>query len=131
MGIAGRSYDFLLVEQLDRVLRLTINRPDRRNAISRALQAELIDAVEAGAADASVHAVIIRGAGTCFCSGYDVSSAQDAPQVSLPRRAIETVAMARAWSRLWNAPLPVIAQIHGQCLAGCTDSALHCDLMRV
>jgi enoyl-CoA hydratase len=131
MSMAERSYDFLLVEQLDRVLRLTINRPDRRNAIARAVQAEIIDAVEAGAGDPSVHAVIIRGAGTCFCSGYDVSSSQDAPQVSLPRRAVETVAMARAWSRLWNAPLPVIAQIHGRCLAGGTDLALHCDLILV
>jgi enoyl-CoA hydratase len=132
MGIAERSYDFLLVEQIDRVLRVTINRPDRRNAISPAVQGEIIDAVEAGAADAGVHALIIRGAGTSFCSGYDVSSSEDgsaAPQVSLPRRAVETIAMARGWSRIWNAPLPVIAQIHGHCLAGGTDLALHCDLI--
>jgi enoyl-CoA hydratase len=133
MDIAESRHEFLLVERLDRVLRLTINRPDRRNAISRALQAELIDAVEAGAADAGIHAVIIRGAGPSFCSGYDVSSSQaeGSADISLPRRAVETIGMARGWSRIWNAPLPLIAQVHGHCLAGGTDLALHCDLIIV
>lgn len=133
MGIDELSFDFLLVEQVDRVLRLTLNRPDRRNAISRAVQAEIVDAVEAAAGDPGVHAVIIRGAGSCFCSGYDIGPARDdsPAEVSVPRRAIETVATGRAWSRIWNAPVPVIAQIHGHCLAGGTDLALHCDLILV
>lgn len=134
MGVAEKSYEALLLEQIDRVVRITLNRPARRNAISRAVQNELIDAVEACAQDASVHAVIIRGAGKSFCSGYDVTPSGEAgheaaAQVSLPRRAVETVAMARGWSRLWNTPLPVIAQVHGHCLAGGTDLALHCDLI--
>jgi enoyl-CoA hydratase len=129
-----RGYEALLVEQFDRVTRITLNRPDRRNAISRALQGEIIAAVEACAQDPTVHAVIIRGAGKSFCSGYDVTPSDEAGHaaavdVSLPRRAIETVAMARGWSRIWNAPLPVIAQVHGHCLAGGTDLALHCDLV--
>lgn len=134
MAVAEKSYDTLLVEQIDRVVRLTLNRPDRRNAISRAVQIEIVDAVETSAQDPGVHAVIIRGAGKSFCSGYDVTPSGEAghgaaAEVSLPRRAVETVAMARGWSRLWNAPLPVIAQIHGHCLAGGTDLALHCDLV--
>jgi len=134
MGIAETSFDTLLVEQIDRVLRITINRPERRNALNRAVQADLIDAVEGAAADSSVHAVIIRGAGKAFCAGYDVSSSSEAghaaaTEVSLPRRAVETVNMARGWSRIWNAPIAVIAQVHGACLAGGTDLALHCDLV--
>lgn len=134
MGIAEQSFDTLLVEQIDRVLRITINRPDRRNALSRAVQTDLIAAVEGAASDPSVHAVIIRGAGRSFCSGYDVTPSGEAGHaaaaaVSLPRRAVETVAMARGWSRIWNAPLSVIAQVHGHCLAGGTDLALHCDLV--
>lgn len=134
MRVADRTFDTLLVEQIDRVLRITINRPERRNALNRAVQAELIDAVEGAAGDPSVHAVIIRGAGKSFCSGYDVTPAGDAghgaaAQVSLPRRAVETVAMARGWSRIWNAPVAVVAQVHGHCLAGATDLALHCDLV--
>jgi enoyl-CoA hydratase len=115
-------------------VRITLNRPDRRNAISRAVQTELIDAVEACAQDTTVHAVIIRGAGKSFCAGYDVTPSGEggyaaAAEVSLPRRAVETVAMARGWSRIWNAPLSVIAQVHGHCLAGGTDLALHCDIV--
>jgi enoyl-CoA hydratase len=134
MGIAKRSFETVLVEQIDRVLRITINRPDRRNALSRAVQTNLIEAVEGAANDPSIHAVIIRGAGKSFCSGYDVTpsgeaGAHAAAQVSLPRRAVETVTMARGWSRIWNAPIAVIAQVHGHCLAGGTDLALHCDLV--
>ena len=133
-AIVERSFEFLLVERIGRVARITINRPDRRNAISRAVQNELIAAVEAAGADAAVHAVIIRGAGKSFCSGYDVTPAGEAglgaaEQVSLPRRAVETVNMARGWGRIWNAPVAVIAQIHGHCLAGGTDLALNCDLI--
>jgi enoyl-CoA hydratase len=134
MGMAERNFETLLVEQIDRVLRITINRPDRRNALSRKVQTDLIDAVEGAANDAGIHAVIIRGAGKSFCSGYDVSPSGEAghaaaAQVSLPRRAVETVNMARGWSRIWNAPIAVVAQVHGHCLAGGTDLALHCDLV--
>lgn len=136
MGIVDKNFDTLLVEQIGRVLRITINRPDRRNALNRAVQTDLIDAVEGAAGDLSVHAVIIRGAGKSFCAGYDVSPASEpghtaVPEASLPRRAVETVAMARGWSHIWNAPIAVIAQVHGHCLAGGTDLALHCDLIVV
>ncbi|MBW8753256.1 MAG: crotonase/enoyl-CoA hydratase family protein [Sphingomonadales bacterium] len=134
MAIADSSFDTLLVEQIDRVLRVTINRPERRNALNRAVQTDLIDAVEGAAGDPSVHAVVIRGAGKSFCSGYDVSPSGEAghaaaTDISLPRRAVETVNVARGWSRIWNAPIAVIAQVHGHCLAGGTDLALHCDLV--
>ena len=136
MGIANRIYESLLIEQIDRVVRVTLNRPERRNAISPIVRSELIDIVEACAQDPSANVVIIRGAGKAFCAGYDLaSSAADgghggtSAQVSLPRRAVETISMARDWSRIWNASVPVIAQIHGHCLAGGTDLALHCDLI--
>ena len=133
MSIEAKSYELLLVEKIGRVARIALNRPDRRNALSRVLQSELIDAVEAAGRDPEVHAVIIRGAGKDFCAGYDISSSgaadHAATQVSLPRRAVETLDMARGWSRIWNAPVAVIAQIHGHCLAGGTDLALHCDLI--
>ena len=108
------SYEFLLVEHIGRVARITLNRPDRRNALSRGLQTELINAVEAAGSDPEVHAVIIRGAGKSFCSGYDVTPSGEAghgaaAEISLPRRAVETVNMARGWSRIWNAPVAVIA----------------------
>ncbi|MCB2078247.1 MAG: crotonase/enoyl-CoA hydratase family protein [Novosphingobium sp.] len=134
MGIADGTYENLLIERIERVARITLNRPERRNAISQAMRSELVDAVECAAQDPDIHAVIIRGAGKSFCSGYDVSSTGEAghaatAEVSLPRRAIGTLDMARGWSRIWNAPVAVIAQVHGHCLAGGTDLALNCDLV--
>jgi enoyl-CoA hydratase len=134
MALAETSYETLLVEQHDRVTRITLNRPKVRNAISPTLQSELVDAVERCAVDASVHAVIVRGAGQSFCSGYDIGPGDDRgerPSPSLPERAMATLAIARGWSRIWNANLPVIAQVHGHCLAGGTDLAQHCDLIVV
>jgi enoyl-CoA hydratase len=136
MSVTNKSYETLLVEQHDRVVRVTLNRPDRRNAISRAMRAELVDVVESCGQDASAHVVIIRGSGKSFCAGYDLSGgdpeathAATADPVSWPRRALETIRLSRDWSRIWNAPVPVIAQIHGHCLAGGTDLALHCDIV--
>jgi enoyl-CoA hydratase len=136
MSVADKSYQTLLVEQIDRVVRVTLNRPERRNAISQAMQRELIDVVEACAQDSRAHVIVISGAGKSFCAGYDVGSTaahaesgNSPAAVSVPRRAVETIRLAQGWSRLWNAPLPVIAQIHGHCLAGGTDLALHCDLV--
>lgn len=133
MSITEKSYSTLLVEQIDRIVRVTLNRPERRNALSRLMQTELIDVVETCARDTSVNVIIIRGSGKSFCSGYDIASLSDAEtrgeKVSLPRRGVETLAMARGWARIWDSPLPIIAQLHGHCLAGGTDLALHCDLV--
>jgi enoyl-CoA hydratase len=131
MALADLTYEMILVEQFDRVVRVTLNRPEKRNAICSTLQHEVIDVVERGADDPTAHVVIIRGAGSSFCAGYDLTPASgpttDAP--SVPRRAIGTLRLARGWSRIWDAHIPVIAQIHGHCLAGGTDLAQHCDLI--
>ena len=136
---SGPGFETLGVESIGRVARITLNRPERRNAISPRLQSELVEAVEGCARDSGVHAVVIRGAGPSFCAGYDVGPGSEAEMgageggepVSVPRRAVETLAMVRRWSRIWDAPVPVIAQVHGHCLAGGTDLALHCDLVLV
>lgn len=126
------AYETILVENDQGVVRITLNKPDKRNAICPTMQRELIEAVEAAGRDPGAGAVVIAGSGKGFCSGYDISpgtAAHDPDAVSLPRRALETVEMARGWSRIWDAPIAVIAQVHGYCLAGGTDLALHCDLV--
>lgn len=132
MAITDLALETLLVERIDRVARLTLNRPDKRNAISTDLQRELVDAVECCANDNDVHAVIIRGAGAAFCAGYDISAASDGylgRESSLPQRAMSVLELSRAWTRIWNAPIAVVAQVHGYCLAGGTDLAQSCDLV--
>lgn len=127
------SYEHILVENDDGVVRITLNAPEKRNAISREMQDELVAAVEAAGRDASAGCVVIKGAGKGFCSGYDISSdrMKGGAEISLPRRTLDTVATSRQWSRIWDASIPVIAQVHGFCLAGGTDLALNCDLVMV
>jgi enoyl-CoA hydratase len=135
----ANDYETLLIEGYETVVRITLNRPEIRNAISPKLQHELIDAIESSSADQGVNVVIIRGSGSSFCSGYDLSAASaESPRsraddsdtaLVASRRALGTIDMARAWSRIWNAHIPVIAQVHGNCLAGGTDLAQQCDLV--
>jgi enoyl-CoA hydratase len=142
VSASKQKYETLAVEQMDRICVVTLNRPEKRNAISPTLQRELIDAVERCAADPSAHVVVIRGAGPSFCAGYDLGAAArgdvegpdhdaDGSGAAIvgSGRAIGTLDMARGWSRIWNAHIPTIAQIHGHCLAGGTDLAQHCDLI--
>ncbi|KUR71859.1 enoyl-CoA hydratase [Novosphingobium fuchskuhlense] len=114
------------------VRRLTLNRPEKRNALSNALRAELFAALEAADKDADVRVIILRGAGSCFSAGYDLSpeSSRQAPPYHTaggagfwPRHVVEGV------FRIWDLATPVIAQVHGWCLAGATELATACDLI--
>ncbi len=116
------------------VRRLTLNRPDKRNALSNDLRRELFAALEAADRDAAVHVIVLRGAGTCFSAGYDLSAgAGDQP---LP---FHTAGGAGQWARhvvegclrIWDLAKPVIGQVHGWCLAGGSELAAACDLLYV
>ncbi|MDB5453390.1 MAG: enoyl-CoA hydratase [Caulobacteraceae bacterium] len=116
------------------VRRLTLNRPEKRNALSNALRGELYAALEAADADDGVRVVVIRGAGSCFSAGYDLST--EARESPLP---FATAAGAGQWARhvvegafrIWDLAKPVIAQVHGWCLAGGSELASACDLVYV
>ena len=69
------SYEFIVVDTpAEYVRRITLNRPEKRNAISTPLRTELLDALRAHDSDPDVRVTIIRGAGACFSSGYDLSA---------------------------------------------------------
>ena len=116
------------------VRRLTLNRPDKRNALSNALRGELFAALDAADRDADVRVTILRGAGSCFSAGYDLS--RDGGRQELP---FQTAAGAGQWARhvvegcfnIWDLAKPVIAQVHGWCLAGGSELATACDLVYV
>lgn len=128
--------DQLLVERDERVLWLTLNRPSVHNAISVDLAERLACEVESASEDdsadehADIRVVVIRGAGKSFCAGYDVGGGQYGSR-DLGPNARHLRRLTRRWDRIFRAPLPVIAQVHGYCLAGGTDLAQHCDLVVV
>src|SRR5215207_10700135 len=115
------------------VRRLTLNRPAKRNALSHALRSDLFAAVREADADSGVHVVIVRGAGPCFSAGYDL--AQDRAETPPWPISRSDGGWARhvlaGWFELWDLATPLIAQVHGWCLAGGTELASSCDLVYV
>ena len=128
MSTEGEASSVLLVEQLGAVRRLTLNRPSRHNALSGELFDALLGELRAAALDQATSAVIIRGAGPSFSSGWDLSEKLSHTADPVGDRLVLTDAAARMNS-VWEFPLPLIAQVHGHCLAGAADLVLHCDLV--
>jgi len=117
----------ILYEVDDRVATVTLNRPEKLNAITPTLQRSLLDALRRAADDESVRVAVVRGAGRGFCAGYDVTSGEMVARgVPADRQQLEAV--VRGWLEIWDLPLPVIAQVHGVCLAGGTQLAAICDI---
>src|SRR6478735_2864153 len=110
-----------------RVATVTLNRPEKLNAITPGLQRELIDALRQAADDEDVRVAIVRGAGRGFCAGYDITSG-DMVARGVPADRLQLEAILRGWLEIWDLPLPVIAQVHGVCLAGGTQLAAVCDV---
>lgn len=124
---ASTDHQALLLERDGGILTLTLNRPERRNAISVALAHRLAEAVEEASDDPDIRVVVLRGAGPSFCAGYDVSSGYGSRELNDDVQHLRR--LSRCWDRVFRAPLPVIAQVHGHCLAGGTDLVSHCDLV--
>ncbi len=128
------SFTTLLVEQIGLVRRLTLNRPEHHNPLTPRSMRELLAAVDEAEADAGVRVIVIRGTGRSFSSGYGFIAEDTDPGDFPQHAAIEgdvtaMLALGDQWARIWNCAVPVIAQVHGNCLAGGTDLALHCDLV--
>jgi enoyl-CoA hydratase len=116
------------------VRRITLNRPEKRNAISSTMRVELLEALRAHDNDPEVRVTVVRGAGQCFSAGYDIgggSMMQDAPFYSAPGDGQWARQCNETWFSLWDLAKPVIAQIHGYAIAGATELASACDLVYV
>ncbi|MGE4608095.1 MAG: enoyl-CoA hydratase-related protein [Myxococcota bacterium] len=128
------DHEFILVEDVSTaVRRITLNRPEKRNALNNQLRSEIFAALEQADRDPDVRVSILRGAGKCFSAGYDLgaNNAVDQPyhtsggDGNWPRHVVE------GWFHIWDLQKPVIAQVHGYCLAGGSELATSCDLVYV
>src|SRR5262249_39539948 len=114
-------FEHVLVEEAAPfVRRITLNRPEKRNAISNALRGELLRALQEADGDDSVRVSIVRGAGPCFSSGYDLKSDLGAGQPYFtPRVGMQWARhVSEGWMSIWDLAKPVVAQIHGYAMAG-------------
>jgi enoyl-CoA hydratase len=107
--------------QTDGIALITLNRPEKRNAIDLTLAEELLDALERAEADDSVHACILTGAGPSFCSGADRSLLARADERTLR-------AVYEPFLRIRSSVLPVIAAVNGPAVGAGFNLALACDL---
>lgn len=144
----------VIYEVTGRIARITLNRPERGNAITLAMPGEVAACVERADLDPNVHVIALSGAGTGFCGGYDlVASAEALPTDATPgiapptdpavvaanhdpRRTWDPVVDYQMMSRnvkgfmsLFHANKPVVCKVHGFCVAGGTDLALCSDLL--
>jgi len=122
------TYATIFVEKLGTVARLTLNRPERANALNKAMLEEIGAALDQAERDADVRALIVRGAGSAFSSGFDLKEQMERQPRGIDewrpilRRDFDTV------MRFWHFPRPTIAAVRGPCLAGACELALACDL---
>ncbi|RZS40754.1 enoyl-CoA hydratase [Herbihabitans rhizosphaerae] len=111
----------VLVERTGKVAVITLNVPDRRNALTLPISAELADAVDACEADENTHAIVVTGAPPAFCAGADLTALGDAREEGL--RAIYKGFLAIA-----DCTLPTIAAVGGAAVGAGLNLALACDL---
>ena len=131
------AYSTLIYEVNQGVTTVTLNRPERLNAIDDTMPGEIADAVETANRDDDVHVIVLTGAGDSFCSGYDLkvyAERQNAPYTQdMPWDPMIDFEMmsenTRHFMSLWRSSKPTIAKVRGHAVAGGSDIALCCDLV--
>ncbi len=115
------------------VRRLTLNRPNKRNALSNSLRRELFDELRRADQDRDVSVIVIRGAGPAFSAGYDLAPEPNdpLPRPIATRDGFWSRHLVEGWFEMMDMSTPIIAQVHGYCLAGGSELAAACDLVYV
>jgi len=137
------TYETILYETQGRIATITLNRPEKFNAIRPPLPEELERALAEANADREVRVIVLKAAGKAFCAGFDFSeglehfsgwSGQSASETWDPGDDMMMVLSPFTgpipkFMSIWRSPKPVIAQVHGWCVGGGSDMALLCDVI--
>jgi 2-(1,2-epoxy-1,2-dihydrophenyl)acetyl-CoA isomerase len=124
------TYECLLYEVKDGIATLTLNRPDRLNALGGSLRDDLHDAITRSSADPEVRVMIVTGSGKGFCAGGDVKAMNEAKEGRRERPLVEMIAPGRDRTLLAmrDAPQPIIAAVNGAAAGAGLSLACACDL---
>jgi methylglutaconyl-CoA hydratase len=120
-------YSTLLLEYKDAIATITLNRPDKRNAISAAMIADIQSALDAIEKNHSTRVVILTGAGKAFCAGMDLDMLAAIAKQSPAENQEDSRRIAKLLRRIWAFPRPMIAAVNGAAYAGGCGIATLCD----
>ena len=121
--------DVLLAARAAGILTLTLNRPDKRNALSAELIAALADAVRDAELDATVRVVLLRGAGRDFCAGADLAELRASVDRPPEENEADALRLGELFLALRELPKPAVAAVQGNAVAGGCGLATACDLV--
>ena len=120
------TYTTLRVEREGALALLTLDRPQKLNALSDQLFAEFRDALQACERDETVRALIVTGAGKAFSAGFDITP-KEKPRTTVQDWRDHAKDGNETWLRIWRSRLPVVAAVNGYCLGGGCDLSMTCD----
>jgi enoyl-CoA hydratase len=133
--MSSDTKDIVLIDEpAPMVRRITMNRPEKRNSLIHPLRGAILESLREADRDPDVRVMIVRGAGPSFSAGYDLAGGNEGHELPFytpggdgqwPRHVTE------GWMSIWDLAKPVIAQVHGYCLAGGSELATCCDLVYV
>ena len=123
------STDQVLYSVEGAVARITLNRPDKRNALNDAVIAGIKDGLKKASKDERVRVVVISGAGKDFCSGADLSALQKIASASVAENSEDARLLLELFLMIRQLPIPVVAAVTGRALAGGCGLATACDLV--
>jgi methylglutaconyl-CoA hydratase len=121
----------VLFETRDGVAHVTMNRPEKRNALNEEIVTGLKAALRRANADEFTRCIVLRGAGPDFCAGADLSALQKIAQASVAENLEDAQSLAELFLMIRELDVPVIAAVRGRALAGGGGLALACDLVVV
>jgi methylglutaconyl-CoA hydratase len=123
--------DLLLRQRTGPVLTLTLNRPDKRNALDGGLVQSLTSVLQEVASDESVRVVVVTGAGSSFSAGADLEALQGLQSASAEENLADSERLATLFETIYHLPQPVIARVNGHAIAGGCGLASVCDFALV
>jgi methylglutaconyl-CoA hydratase len=123
------DYQKILYSTEQSIARITLNRPDKRNALDGEIVSEVKDALRVSARDESVRVVLLAGAGKDFCSGADLAALRRISEATVMENVADAQNLAELFIEMRRHPRPVIAAVRGRALAGGCGLATACDIV--
>jgi methylglutaconyl-CoA hydratase len=126
--VDGTQYSTIIVGQAGKVVRITLDRPEVRNAFTATMVRELREAIHAAAAEPDVRAILLTGAGSSFCAGADLNWMREIVSATYEQNIAESLALAELLEELDTIPKPTLARVNGTAIGGGTGFLSACDI---